>query len=168
MTVLTISGSNRFVSCLISQTSWAKFLPPTWENSILMFFSFVGWVGHIFDDARSNDLNSWTIVVFLTRFILFGRFRDTSINYVWIKKPTIIGCFLDILKAHLCCPWKEGASMQFYVPQKNPFLVPSKYGAGLIFLQIAKATPVKILKSKSNCHNVVSHQNFAIKLSSGG
>ena len=58
--------------------------------------------------------------------------------------------------------------MQFYVPQKNLFLVPSKYGAGLIFLQIAKATPIKVLKSKSNCHTVALHQNFAIKLSSGG
>ena len=81
----------------------------------------VGWVGHIFDDASSNDLNSWTIVVFLTRFILFGRFRGTSINYVWIKNPTIIGCFFGYFKRPPLLTMERRSVNAILCPAKKSF-----------------------------------------------
>ena len=64
-TVLNMSGSSQFVSCLIALTSWAKLHSPTGQNLILSFSHLCVGEAYFFDDVSSDDPKSRKIVVFI-------------------------------------------------------------------------------------------------------
>ena len=77
LTVLNMSESNEFVSCLIALTSWTNLQSPIGQNVLLRFFSLVGWSGGggggIFLMMPAVMIQSNKKLLNLTFFILFGR-----------------------------------------------------------------------------------------------